>query len=185
MYILLSLLAFVPRAFAQNPCAGITGCTAGANQLVPAIVAIASLLVQTISGLAVLGVVVGGAFMVLNLGNDSTATRGRNGVIFSLIAFALALSSQAIVSFVVANMVLVDAANPHIDAMRIVIAGMLRVFNVVFALMMLYYGYKLVIGRGQQGELDAVKKGLAWTIGGAVTVNLGYALVNATYALFL
>jgi len=56
----------------------------------------------------------------------------------------------------------------------------LFIFNGVFALMMLFYGFKLVIARGQQSELDSVKKGLVWTIGGALTINLAYALVQAT-----
>jgi hypothetical protein len=57
---------------------------------------------------------------------------------------------------------------------------MLFVFNVVFALLMLFYGYKLVIARGQQSELDSVKKGIMWTVIGAMVINLSFALVRAT-----
>jgi hypothetical protein len=60
---------------------------------------------------------------------------------------------------------------------------MLVVFNSVFAMMMLFYGYKLVLARGQQSELDTVKKSLTWTVAGAFAINLSYALVRATTSL--
>jgi hypothetical protein len=64
--------------------------------------------------------------------------------------------------------------------MRIAVASMLTVFNVVFALMMLFYAFKLVFARGQQSELDSVKTALTWTVIGALVINLSFALVRAT-----
>ncbi|MCB9808298.1 hypothetical protein H6770_03510 [Candidatus Peribacteria bacterium] len=168
-----------PVAFAQGPCVGIT-CGAGGNPLPLFISVAAAVVLEIASGLAVVSVVVGGAMLVLNFGNESRAERGRKGIFYGLVAFAVALSSQAIISFAVSKANLVEADAPHISIMNVTVSAMLAVFNVVFALMMLFFGFKLVLARGQQGELDTTKKGLAWAVTGAIGVNLSYALIRAT-----
>ena len=169
----------VPIAMAQSPCAGVD-CGAGGNPL-PAFIAVgAAVLLEVASGLAVASVVASGAFMLINLGDESRFSRGKKGVIYGCIAFALTLSSQAIISFVVARAVQVDGSQPVLSIMAIGVRSMLIVMNVCFALMMLFYGFKLLLARGQQSELDATKKGLGWTIAGAVAINLSYALIRAT-----
>ena len=171
---------FIPLVLAQDPCVGIDGCGAGQNPL-PAFVTVAAAIVLEIAaGLAVLSVVVGGSFLLLNFGNESRAERGKKGILYGLMAFAVALSSQAIVSFAVAKAGTIDPNAPHISMMRVTVNAMLTVFNVAFALMMLFFGFKLLFARGQQSEMDTTKKGLAWSIAGALAVNLAYALVRAT-----
>lgn len=179
MDIFAALFDLIPQAFAQGPCAGVD-CGIGGNPLPAFITMGALLLLEIASGLAVVFVVIGGAIMVLNFGNESQGDKGRKGVIYSLIGYALALSSQAIVSFVVARATQVEANAPHLSIMRITVGSMLIVLNVVFALMIIFYGFKLVIGRGDQSVLDSVKKSIALTIGGAVLINLSFALVRAT-----
>lgn len=180
MTLLTSVLEFLaPVALAQGPCAGVD-CGAGGNPL-PAFVALgAAVLLEVASGLAVASVVVSGAFMLLNLGDESRFSRGKKGVIYGCVAFALTLSSQAIISFAVARAVQVDGSQPVLSIMAIGVRSMLIVMNVSFALMMLFYGFKLLLARGQQSELDATKKGIGWTIAGAAAVNLSYALIRAT-----
>ncbi len=178
----MSLLSLIPTVAAQGPCFGIA-CGAGGNPLPGFITVAAAVLLEAASGLAVVFVVIGGAFMVLNFGDESQGTKGRKGIIYALIGFAIALASQAIVSFVVTRVSYVDPSAPHLSLMRITVQSMLVVFNVVFALMMLFFGFKLVLARGQQGEMDNTKKGLLWSIAGAMAVNLSYALVRATAGL--
>lgn len=169
----------VSSVFAQDPCAGIPNCGNFGYSLVSYISVIAAVLVEIASGLAVVFVVIGGAVLILNFGNDAQAEKGKKSIMYALIGFAIALSSQAIISFVVVRATGVSANAPHLSIMRIVVGSMLQVFNVIFALVMLFFGFKLVIGRGQQSELDAAKKGLFWAVGGAFAVNLSYALVRA------
>ncbi len=126
----------VPIAMAQSPCAGVD-CGAGGNPL-PAFIAVgAAVLLEVASGLAVASVVASGAFMLINLGDESRFSRGKKGVIYGCIAFALTLSSQAIISFVVARAVQVDGSQPVLSIMAIGVRSMLIVMNVCFALMML------------------------------------------------
>lgn len=171
-------LRLVPTVAAQCPFVGI-GCDPSSNLSI-FIVNIALILVEIVSGLSVLFVVIGGAFMMTNFGNETSIEKGKKSVFYALGGFALALSSQAIVSFVVAQSMAISPTSPHVEIMRVIVSAMLFIFNGVFALMMLFYGFKLVLARGQQSELDSVKKGLTWTIFGALTINLAYALVEAT-----
>jgi len=171
-------LMFVPTVAAQCPFVGIA-CDPSSNLSI-FIVNIGMVLVEIVSGLSVLFVVIGGAFMMTNFGNETNIEKGKKSVFYALGGYALALSSQAIISFVVAQSMTISPSSPHLEIMRVIISAMLYIFNGVFALMMLFYGFKLVLARGQQSELDSVKKGLTWTVFGALTINLAYALVEAT-----
>ena len=167
-------------------CFGIAGCSAAGNQMIPFIITIATLLVEIAAGLSVVFVVVGGMMMLLSFGNESIATRGRTSVIFSLVGFAIVLISQAIVSFVVArvNLGLAGAPpRPDIALMEVFVRSALNIFNVSFALMCIYSGFRMVFSRGESGELDQTKKVLYYGVSGAILVNLAYALVNATVSL--
>lgn len=174
--------SLLPVALAQGPCVGLN-CGIGANPLPHFIEVAAAVLVEIVSGLSVLFVVLGGAMLVMNMGNESMADKGKKSIMLSLVGYAIALSSQTIIAFTVGRATLVNRDVPHLSIMRVLVNSMLYTFNAVFALMMIYFGYKLVLGRGDQGELDSVKKGLGWSVMGALGVNLGYALVRATSGL--
>jgi hypothetical protein len=175
---------FIPAVYAighiGGPCQGIPNCGIGVNPLPRFAMIAAATLLEVASGLAVLFVVIGGALLVMNFGNESQSAKGRKCIIYALIGWAIALSSQAIISFAVARAGQIATDVPHLSLMRVAVGSMLFVFNVVFALLMLFYGYKLVIARGQQSELDSVKKGIMWTVIGAMVINLSFALVRAT-----
>lgn len=174
------IISSIPSATALgDPCAGIAGCGTAINPLPQFVLVAAATLVEFASGLAVLFVVIGGAQLLMNFGNESQSDKGKKSIIFALIGWSIALSSQAIISFAVARANLIDASAPHLSIMRVTVGSMLYIFNAVFALMMLFYGFKLVIARGQQSELDSVKKSVTWTIAGAMAINLSYALVRA------
>lgn len=172
--------SFVPTVYAQGfICDGIANCGTGINPL-PRFVSTAGLaLLEIVSGLSVLFVVIGGALLIMNFGNESQADKGKKAIIFALIGWAIALSSQAIISFTVARTESISFNDPHLSIMSVAVGSVLVIFNSVFALMMVFYGYKLVIARGQQSELDSVKSALMWTIVGALAVNLSFALVRA------
>lgn len=172
----------IPQVLAQGPCAGVD-CGAGGNPLPAFITLIAAILLEVASGLAVLSAVIGGAFMLMNFGNETAAEKGKKGVFFAMIAYAIALMSQAIISFAVAKAGAIDKSSPIIGAMRVTVGSVLYIMNVMFALMMLFFGFKLIVARGQQSEMDAAKKGIVWSIVGAVVINLSYALIRATVLL--
>ena len=173
-------------SIASAQCFGIDGCRADANQVIPAIEVAATILVEAIAGLAVMFVLVGGAQMLVALGNESVSSRGRMGVIYALIGFALALASQAIISFVVDRTSVVEGRefDPHIAFMELVVESALWIFNVTFALVAVYSGFRLLFFAPDSGAVEQLKKMLLFAIAGAIVVNLSYALVNATLLLF-
>ncbi len=177
---LLNAIVGIPIALAQSPCIGVTNCGIGVNPMIKIVEDAAAFLLPGSAGLTMLFTIVGGATMVMNFGNDTNIEKGKKGIYFALIGWAITLGSQAIVSFAVARASIVDPNNVVFDFERTIVMSMLYVFNSVFALMMIFYGFKLVLGRGEQAELDSAKKGIRWTVVGAITINLSYALVRAT-----
>lgn len=175
------MYVLIPVAYAiGGPCDVIANCGTGSNPLPQFTVIAAAALLEIASGLSVLFVVIGGALLVMNFGNESQSDKGRKAIFFALIGWAIALSSQAIISFAVARAGTIDFNVPHLSIMRVAVNSMLYIFNVVFALMMLFYGFKMVFARGQQSELDSVKKAFTWTVVGAIAINVSFALVRAT-----
>lgn len=178
------LLRLIPVAFAQDPCGGISGCAAEQG-LAQFITPLAALLVNAAAGLTVVFVVISGMQMVLAMGNDATLSRGKNGVVYALVGFVLVLVSQSLVSLIAARVIGVTPDNPHIQIMERVVVSVMLIFNALFAIVMIYCGFKLVLSRGQSSELDSVKQIATWAVIGAITVNLTYALVEATYNIFI
>lgn len=185
MHVLSVLTAlFSGSAFAQDPCGGIPNCSAAGLPLAAYIYPIAHVLLEAASGLAIVGVAVGGAYYLMNLGNESNATKGKTAVTGALIGMIIAITSQSIVSFFVARATYIQVASPHLSIMSVIVGSIVNIMNIAFVLSMLFFGFKLVLGRGQSSELDSAKKGLAWSIAGAILINLCYALVNAVTMLF-
>lgn len=184
MQSLLFLLALIPASVSAygDPCSGIPNCDINfaSNSLTGFIYPIAHELLRVASGLAIVGVAVGGAYYLMNLGNEATATKGKTAVTGALVGLVIAITSQSIVSFFVDRAGLITPDAPHISALSVMVGSVVNVLNIGFVLSMLYFGFILVLGRGQSSELDTAKKGLAWSVAGAVLINLAYALVNAT-----
>ncbi|MBM3230993.1 hypothetical protein FJZ28_01565 [Candidatus Peregrinibacteria bacterium] len=181
MRFFLFLLSAIPATvFAQDPCVGVPGgCTSGGNMLVGYIPVIATVILEIVMGLSILGIVIGGVFYIVNLGDDGRATKGKTAILSSLFGLALALSSQALVSFVVDRSSLIPYDEPHLGVMWVAVESILYVMNILFVLSMLFFAFKMVLSRGESGELDTLRKGLVWSITGAFVMNLAYALANA------
>lgn len=176
-------LAWVTPAFAANPCVGVTGCNASSNQLVGAVSPIAEMVVAFAAAFATLFIIIGGFMMLMSAGNESNAEKGKKYVVYALIGFALTLMSQAIVKFVFSNAVLIDIADPNNAPFYFIaqiVKMMLALFNVIFVIIAVIAGFRMVIGGGQSSEFDASKKAIRWAIIGAIVVNLSYAMINAT-----
>ncbi|PIQ75958.1 hypothetical protein COU78_03260 [Candidatus Peregrinibacteria bacterium CG10_big_fil_rev_8_21_14_0_10_49_24] len=136
-------------------------------------------------GAAVLFGVIGGAQMLLSLGNESQVTKGRNALIFALGGFALVLASQAIVSFSIANAQSVGlntSTNPFITLMSAIVTIMLRILNSIFVIVMVGAGIRMIIGHGKSDEFNKAKQTLIFAVGGAFVINVAHALVRGILA---
>jgi predicted anti-sigma-YlaC factor YlaD len=74
--------------------------------------------------------------------------------------------------------------DPHIALMELIVDSALWVFNVVFALVAVYAGFRLLFFAPDSGAVEQLKKMLTYAVAGAIVVNLSYAIVNATQLLF-
>lgn len=137
-------------------------------------------------GVTVLFVVWGGAQMIVNFGDESAITKGRQNVIQGIIGFAVVLVSQAVITFVANRSAGIEfSENPFLDLMQLGVNVILAVFNIVFVAVMVFAGFRMVIGRGEQDEFGKAKTTLTGAILGAVLVNTAYAFVKAVISIGL
>jgi hypothetical protein len=129
--------------------------------------------------LCVLFTAIGGLQMLLSFGDESKFTRGRNSVIWALIGFAVVLGTQVIVNFVAAG-ALAAAANtaPFLKLMEQVVAAILVLMNVIFAIIITAAGIRAIIARGSSEDYTAAKKAVGFAIAGALMINLSRALAE-------
>jgi len=173
----------------ETACKLIGGCQPE-NVAVSFITPVVNLLVAIIAGVSVLFVMYGGALMLISLGDESRFTTGKNSIIYALVGFAIALVSQSVVAFVefqATGVVTVSAAtgNPALALIHIAINSMLYLFNAVFAAIMIFAGFRLLIGRGKSEELEAAKKMLIYAGMGAIIINVAKAMVFAVLNVFI
>lgn len=135
---------------------------------------------------AVLFAIIGGAQLLLSFGDESKITKGRNSLIFSLAGFALVLASQSIVSFVVASAqssgLESSADNPLIALMATISQIIITALNIIFVIVMVVAGIRMVIGHGKSDEFSKARQSLIYAVVGALFVNAAHALVRGVLA---
>ncbi|MEI8230595.1 MAG: hypothetical protein WCG83_05700 [Candidatus Peregrinibacteria bacterium] len=165
---------------AQDPCVGIPGGCPAQNVLLNIPIVLGPILVGLAAGGAVLMVVIGGAQMMLAFGDDGAAGKGKMTVIWALCGFALALASQAIITFVQTRASPLAQSNlPTLDLMAAIVSTALTLFNVAFVLVMVYAAFRLVISYGKTEEHGKAWNMLLWAIFGAMVINVAHSLVRA------
>ncbi|MDD5623129.1 MAG: hypothetical protein PHI23_00245 [Candidatus Peribacteraceae bacterium] len=184
LFALWLFLLSASQALAQDPCVGVPGGCSPENYLPRIVPVVGQVLVGFAAGGAVLFVVFGGFQMIMNFGSDPT--KGKMTVVYALCGFALALSSQAIVTFVNSRAAPLEGASvPQIELMGAMVSAMLNVFNVTFVVMVVYAGFQLIISYGKSSDFEKAQTMLIWAVVGALVVNAGHALVNAVLGLGL
>ena len=163
-------------------CQLVDGCTP-TNTVALFLPPVASLLISVVAALSILFVVWGGLLMITSLGDDSKINNGKNSIIYALVGFMVALASQTLVSIVVNHASGISGGasaydNPIIDTVSIAIGIMLSIFNVVFFLIVIATGFRLVLAHGKTEETDTSKKMLIFAIVGAIIINLSKSIVG-------
>lgn len=179
----LSLMPYLVAAQAVDPCSSVPGgCDAGTvpDMLTSGINTLAKAFVTGAAGFAVLFVIIGGAQMLINLGDEGKAQKGRETVIWSLCGFGIVLMAQTLVAFVTSRALpLADAEPLNLAFMQTVADIMLTMFNLAFISMCIYAGFILVLSQGSQDQFGKAKTIFIWSIAGALTINVAAALVRA------
>lgn len=175
------IVLFLPISVsAQVICQHVAGCSAS-NALYNIIPPLGSLFLVLAGAGAVAFVVVGGALMMINWGDDAQVTKGRNSIIYSLLGLVLVLASQVIVSFVSNNTENVADAvdNPVLAFAAMALDVALSLLNTVFVFIIIAAGIRMVIALGRSEEIGKARTMIIWSIIGVLIINVAYSLVRA------
>lgn len=187
---LLAILGLISTAHAQVPplppcpvimpgCGGVTNVIA--TSFIPNVVLF---ILRVVGALAVVMVVWYGLTLVMNRGDEQNVTKGKWGIIYALLGLVLAIMAQVIVSFVTTELYVTGAGDVVVDALAQAVRIMLNVTNALFALMLVYYGGRMVISQGKTDDYSRARTGILWTVIGAMFVNIAHALVRAVTSFF-
>lgn len=177
-----SITAAQPAQPSVDPCGAIGGCTLN-GELIMSVTAqnIAALFISVAAGASVLFVIFGGFQMLTSFGNETNSTKGRNAVLFALGGFALTLASQAIVSFTINSALSANlqnaSNNPALSLMATAVRQMMNVFNIIFVIVAIGAGFRMVLGHGKSDEFTKARTTLIYAIAGAVIINVARALI--------
>jgi hypothetical protein len=173
-------------AQAVDPCKYIPGgCDKGAvpDMLTRGISSFAQGFVAFGGAATVFAVVIGGAQIILNFGDESKVDKGRHSIQWALGGFALVLASQTLVNFIYQSFLpYAGSETATISILAGIVEIILSVFNVTFVLMILFAGVRMVLARGKTDEFDKAKTMIVWAAIGALVINVAHA---ATRAIFL
>ncbi len=185
MHIFRLLSGLIPTAFAQADayppiiCNGIFGCGQGYNDVLfnNTLPLIGTLLIQIAGGGAVIAIVIAGTKMLLSQGDEGKVSSAKQGIMYALGGLALAMTAASLVSFVTTENYWTDPTVPGI--LTSIIRIILTLFNLGFALVVIFAGIRMVISQGASDEFSKAGKAIQWAIIGAITVNLAKVIIQA------
>lgn len=193
--LLAAFSAFVPMtAFAAIPseiwihCGNLPGCNNTFKEYVSGALLILLVRLPTyIYGLAVLFVMVGGAFILLSIGNSERVTKGKNTIIWAVVGIFVANFAETIIRVVVIPEVGTRAAGSDlVTSIIMTFTGGGGVVGSIFQLMYIAIlgvavgcGMWMVLSMGKEEQFSKAREGLFYAAVGAVIINLAQVLVNA------
>ncbi len=170
-----------------TPCPAILpGCGGPTNILVTSIIPhTVNFMLRLIGALAVVMLVWYGLKLITNLGDESNITKARHAILYALLGIGLSIVSQMIVSFVATEEYgQSGSADLLIAAGASAVRILLNITNIVFALVIVYEGARMVMSQGKTDEFNKARTAVMWAIIGAIFVNLSHALVRIVTGFF-
>ena len=179
------LIAFLPDtalAIAPPLVPGMVGGPANvlADTTIPAVV---DMLLRIATGVAVIFLVIAGFNMMFSWGDEGKTTEARWGVVYALAGLGVAIMARMIVAVVVTEGSLV-AVTDEVSLMRAALTMLVTIFNGIFTIMIVFGGFRAVLARGKPEEFNRARFMIAWSIGGAIIVNIANAAVQAVTSFF-
>ncbi len=171
-------------------CGGLPGCPGNSASNFPdymtsAVNVILIYLPQYIIALSATFVLIGGMYMILNMGSEQNFETGKKTVIAALGGLALAMFADNLVGFVGGENYLDPASiifGKNDTILGILFAAqriILTFFNLALIAAVLYNGMRLVVSRGNDEQYTKALSSLLYSALGAVIINLAQRLVNA------
>lgn len=179
--ILLGLL-LPALASAQDPCVFVPGGCPPENIFQTTVVpTIANLFLRLTGGLSIIFIIWACIQMVMSWGDEGKIENARKSMTWSMIAMAVALLSQLLISFVVTeaqNFGLQSPIDYDLNVMAQVVRVMLRAFNIIMGIMIFISGVKMLMARGKMDEFDKARTILAWSIIAGILANISHFAIQ-------
>ena len=188
------MLQFPATAFAVDMyppilCNGLLGCGREPENVLlqNTLPAAAWFLIQLAAGGAVIAIVIGGVQMAASYGDEGKVTSARKAILFALGGLGLAFAAAPIVSFVTSEQYYTGGefffgpGGILATAIRII----MTLFNVVFALVIILAGMRMITASGNADEFKKGGEMIKWAVIGGVIVNLARTGIQAFLALNL
>lgn len=191
------LFGFLPvAAFAAIPsdvwvyCGNLPGCGRGFSEFFSS--ALLLLLVRLpdyVYWLAVLFIMIGGAYILLSIGNSERVTKGKNTIIWAVVGLFVANFSEVVIQSVIIPEVETRPLPPGTDLVTSIIMAFTGGKGAVGSIFQLMYiailgvavgcGMWMVLSSGKEEQFTKARDGLFFAAVGAVIINLAEVLVSA------
>ena len=184
---LLHLLAFIPTAFAQDPCLHVPGGCDAQNVLVEQAIPAAGELMLRIAGAGgVLMIVWAGYLMLFSTGDETKFGKGKTAILYAVIGLIITVASQSIVQLVITEPAIqaLQGSPDELAFFARAVDILTTLFDIFFLIIIIYSGITIVIGLGKEDASTKGKHMLTWAIIGAIVVNLARVIADAAIGLF-
>lgn len=185
--VLSSVIATTAHAQLWVYCGNLPGCSPGFSEYFSGALALLYTALHVYAyPLAVLFILIGGAYMLLSSGNAELVTKGRNTIIWALVGLFIAQNADVIVLTMIKPEAQ-DAAAAGSDVIQgtllTAVTTVMDLFYIALVGVAVYCGMRMVLSMGKEEEFNKFRDGLFWAVGGAVVINLAFDIASAIVTL--
>lgn len=182
-------LALAPLVFLPNVahaalfiyCGGLPGCPSGFTERFSNVLNLLLLrLPAYVQVLGILFIMIGGAYILLSGGNDEYVTKGKNTIIWAVIAIFVTDFASTLLNFVVLEVNTRASGSDLVVSIASTLAGsILNLFYIALVAVAVYCGMRMVLSFGKEDQFNKAKDGLFYAALGGIVINLAVAIFNA------
>ncbi len=162
-------------------CGNLPGCPSGFTERFTGVLRLLLIrLPAYVYVLAILFIMIGGAYMVLSVGDAEKVTKGKKTITWALIGIFVMQFSEALVSFVGLEASTRDSGADLVESVANTLIG--SIFDLLYIALLgvaIYCGMWMVLSFGKEDEMKKAQEGMFWAAVGAIVINLAGALVHA------
>lgn len=162
-------------------CGNLPGCPSGFTERFTSVLRLLLIrLPAYVYVLAILFIMIGGAYMVLSVGDAEKVTKGKKTITWALIGIFVMQFSEALVSFVGLEASTRDGGADLVESVANTLIG--SIFDLLYIALLgvaIYCGMWMVLSFGKEDEMKKAQEGMFWAAVGAIVINLAGALVHA------
>ncbi len=166
-------------------CGDLPGCPSGFDERFTDVLLLLLLRLPTyVYILAVLFIMIGGAYMVLSNGDSEKVTKGKNTIIWAVIGVFVMQFAEQLINFVMLEVITRDSGPDLVESVTgTLIGSILDLLYVAIIGVGIYAGMRMVLSFGKEEQFTKARDGLFWCAVGAILINLADAIAQAVVTL--